>query len=127
LSEIRTDTISAANGTGPVTLTGQSAAKAWANVNHSTPVINQSFNVSSFSDLATGNGKITYSSALSSSNNVMDAGGKTNNNNNESAANRTFVRVYSLGADSGSHLCADENTTARDLIVLCYATHGDLA
>lgn len=127
MSEIRATTISDAAGTGPITLTGQSAAKAWANVNHSTPVINQSFNVSSFSDLATGNGKITYSSALSSANNVMDAGGKTNNNNTESAANRTFVRVYSLAADSGSHLCADESGIARDLIVLCYATHGDLA
>ena len=127
MSEIRATTISDAAGTGPIALTKQSAAQAWANVNHSTPIVDQSFNVSSFTDLATGNGQITYSSAFNSADNVLHAGGKTNNNNTESAANRTFVRVYSLAVSSGKHLCADVNATARDLIVLCYTTHGDLA
>ena len=30
MSELRADTITASNGTGPVTLTKQSAAKQWA-------------------------------------------------------------------------------------------------
>ena len=40
MSEVRANTISAANGTGPITLTKQSAAKAWANINGTaaTPV-----------------------------------------------------------------------------------------
>jgi len=33
MSEIRATTISNAAGTGPITLTGQSAAKAWVNFN----------------------------------------------------------------------------------------------
>ena len=32
MSELRADTISASNGTGPVTLTKQSAAKAWCHI-----------------------------------------------------------------------------------------------
>jgi hypothetical protein len=52
MSELRTDTITASDGTSPVTLTKQSAAKAWVNFNTtpSTPAIEGSFNVSSLTD-----------------------------------------------------------------------------
>ena len=56
MSEIRvTTTISDSAGTGPITLTGQSAAKAWVNFNgNGTVSIEQSENISSLSDDGTG-------------------------------------------------------------------------
>jgi hypothetical protein len=65
LSEIRATTISDAAGTGPISLTGQSAAKAWVRVFYSSGVPSSigSFNVSSIADNGTG----TYTSSFSSS------------------------------------------------------------
>jgi len=55
MSDLRVNTISASDGTSPVTLTKQSAAKAWVNFNTapSTPAIQGSFNISSLTDGAT--------------------------------------------------------------------------
>jgi hypothetical protein len=55
LSEIRANTVSDAAGTGPVTLTGQYAAKAWVNFNgDGTVAIRESGNVSSITDSGVG-------------------------------------------------------------------------
>ena len=66
MSEIRATTISDAAGTGPIALTGQNAAKAWVQYLQSTPVVSDSFNVSSVSDDLTGRFTVNYTSALSS-------------------------------------------------------------
>ena len=65
MSEIRATTISDAAGTGPITLTKQSAAKATVDC---TPagVINTSFNVSSAIDGSTGLTTINLTSSLAS-------------------------------------------------------------
>jgi len=69
LSEIRATTISDAAGTGPITLTGQSAAKAWCNFFGGSPVsIRDSVNVSSITDVATGIYQANFSSNMSSNN-----------------------------------------------------------
>jgi len=65
LSEIRANTISAANGTDPVTLTKQSAAKAWALYNQATPAITNSFNTSSLTDTSLGQGDLNWTNAMS--------------------------------------------------------------
>ena len=65
MSEIRANTISAANGTGPITLTKQSAAKAWGQYNQKTPILNDSFNVSSLEDALTGLGSLNFTSNMS--------------------------------------------------------------
>jgi len=54
MSELRADTITASDGTSPVTLTKQSAAKAWNNTNNTGTTINNSFNISSLTDVASG-------------------------------------------------------------------------
>ena len=54
MSEIRANTISAANGTSPVTLTKQTAAKAYSNTSADGTTINESFNISSLTDTSTG-------------------------------------------------------------------------
>ena len=66
MSELRANTISDAAGTGPVTLTKQSAAKAWLQYLQATPAVSASFNVSSVSDDATGRFTVNYTSAFSS-------------------------------------------------------------
>jgi hypothetical protein len=66
LSDIRVDTISAANGTDPVTLTKQSAAKAWVNFNGSgTVAIRDSQGVSGLIDNGTGDYTVSYSNSFS--------------------------------------------------------------
>ncbi len=66
MSEIRATTISDAAGTGPITLTKQSAAKAWLQYNTiTTTSINDSFGVSSLTDNGGGDTTITFTSAFS--------------------------------------------------------------
>ena len=76
MSEIRTDTISAANGTDPVTLTKQSAAKAWVNVIYTsgTPSSIGSLNVSSIADINLGNYQVSFSSSFNSANDMAIGG-----------------------------------------------------
>jgi len=62
LSEIRANTISDAAGTGPVTLTKQSAAKAWGRFASAT--VYDSFNVSSATDYGTGDEGVSFTSAF---------------------------------------------------------------
>ena len=68
MSDIRATTISALNGTDPITLTKQSAAKAWANTPSDGEAVNESFNISSLTDVATGVQRFTLSNSMSSSN-----------------------------------------------------------
>ena len=71
MSELRADTITASNGTSPVTLTKQSAAKAWANINGSITnnSVYDSLNVSSVADVSNGVKTITFVSAFNAGNN----------------------------------------------------------
>ena len=61
-SVLNVDTLVAANGTDPVTLTKQSAAKVWANT--SSSAITDSLNTSSFTDNSTGNHTVGISNAM---------------------------------------------------------------
>lgn len=68
MSEIRATTISDTAGTGPITLTGQAAVKAYVSFdNASTATIEESLNVSSINDLATGETQVNLSNNMSSS------------------------------------------------------------
>lgn len=64
MSEIRATTISDSAGTGPITLTKQSAAKAWTSWNQATPGIHDSLNTSSLTDTATGKGALNWTSSF---------------------------------------------------------------
>ena len=69
MSEIRATTISDAAGTGPITLTGQSAAKAWVNMNgQGTIATRDSFNVASLTDVGTGQQRANYTNAMTNAN-----------------------------------------------------------
>ena len=65
MSSIRATTISDLAGTGPATLTGQYAAKAWVNFNGTgTVAIRDSFNVASITDNGTGDYTANFTTAL---------------------------------------------------------------
>ena len=65
-SVLNVDSIAAKDGTSPVELTKQVAAKAWVQYLQATPVISASFNVSSVTDSSTGAFTINYINAFSS-------------------------------------------------------------
>ena len=122
MSEIRATTISDAAGTGPITLTGQSAAKAWVNFNQSgTDTINNSLNVSSLTDSGTGLTYINFSSAMAyvgfslSHSVIVDV----NYVNAE-------VTNYPITA-SQAYFISVENGIGVDKTYASCITHGDLA
>ena len=65
MSELRADTITASDGTSPVTLTKQSAAKAWFQfAGRGTAVLNDGLNITSLSDVGTGNFDLSYTNNM---------------------------------------------------------------
>jgi hypothetical protein len=69
MSEIRATTISDLAGTGPATLTGQYAAKAWVNFNGTgTVAIRDGANVSSITDNDTGDYTANFTTAMTDAN-----------------------------------------------------------
>jgi len=105
MSEIRATTISDLAGTGPATLTGQYAAKAWVNFNGTgTVAIRESANVASITDNGTGDYTLNYTSALADANyavvgssafdNILNRGPRTVNTTG--AYNTNSIRVNTV-------------------------------
>ena len=80
MSEIRVTTISDTAGTGPVTLTKQAAAKAFASTNSTGTTINESLNISSLGDTATGRQLLSFTSNMSSSTYMSNANANSSQN-----------------------------------------------
>ena len=125
MSEIRATTISDAAGTGPITLTGQSAAKSWSNFDGSSFGVRDSFNHSSVTDNGTGNYTPNFNSAMNGSNYsaIVSAGGST------------ALNFYSRGTrhetySTTSYRFTTEwqpSSTLYDTTYVNTATFGDLA
>ena len=89
MSEIRATTISNSAGTGPITLTGQNAAKATYGVNQNSinhmgiatnTTSSQSTNISSYTDDGTGIFSLALTNAMSNTQYVFLSGGLATNN-----------------------------------------------
>jgi len=117
LSDIRVDTISAANGTDPVTLTKQSAAKACVNV-------------ASLTDVGTGSTTVNYTNNLANTNycthyttdgvhNGSAASLGHGDSDNSTLIGTSYVKVQCRGAEG--------NGGTFDAVVQCVSIHGDLA
>ena len=133
MSDIRVDTISAANGTGPVTLTKQSAAKAWVNFNGTgTIAIRDSQGVSGLVDNGTGD----YTSNFTSGFSAVDYTGTTGSSwdtvtsgvlnfnravGSSSYSTTSLFRMQNVVVDSTT------NRTGLDVNYLYAVFHGDLA
>ena len=127
MSEIRATTISNLAGTGPATLTKQSAAKAWVNFNGTgTVAIRDSFNVASLTDNGTGD----YSLVLTS---AMDSGDYAVTATTCIESGESDVRVVSLNLNrafnttSFSLKTMYNTSTASDRSQVHADAHGDLA
>ena len=96
MSELRADTITASDGTSPVTLTKQEAAKVWCAYDSFAQVIDGSLNASSLTDNATGDTTITFSSAFSATTEMCFTGmGGDDAASNNHVAGISFARIGS--------------------------------
>jgi len=106
MSELRTDTITASDGTSPVTLTKQSATKVYAGYNAST-TLEESLNVASLTDVSSGKTYVNFS------NNTATAG---------------YAYNYSANAGTADGLGGDgpRSSIAARFTNYCYAItyHG---
>jgi hypothetical protein len=127
MSELRTDTITASDGTSPVTLTKQSAAKAFCNIELDHTVL-ESFNATSFTDNGTGDITHTLANAMSNKNHSTFGFNIRNNtggsawcagygNASDTSSTSTTARIYHFNA---ANVAEDQR---RAMMV----THGDLA
>jgi len=123
MSEIRATTISDLTGTGPATLTGQSAAKAWAGITYSagTPSVAQSLNVSSITDNGTGFIVVNHSSNFNAGNYGVGTAGSPSTNN-DAAVNADRRNVDFLSAQF-----YENATSATDPNYFGFSADGDLA
>ena len=127
MSEIRATTISDAAGTGPITLTGQSAAKAYG-VNGGSS-INMSFNLSSFIDQGTGR----YDMALTSSLAHTGLGSSTRppvTASGQYASSTGYIVSIDYSATTMSVIglaCETNSGALVDLSYVAFSAHGDLA
>lgn len=99
MSTVHCNTVQTSSG-GPVTLTKQSAAKAWCNMNGTgTIAIRGSFNTTSITDNGTGDYSVTATTAMTDTNYVCSSTSgqnsgdqiSANNNLNGSLARTTSV------------------------------------
>ena len=131
MSEIRANTVSNAAGTGPVTLTGQSAAKAWVDLNGSgTVAVRNSFNVASVTDNGTGRYQLNLSNAFSAKDFAFSGSCGTDYFGNSSL--RTSNPDMVNGSASAfemltSYIVSGSNRTSVDEEWALGIAHGDLA
>ena len=128
MSELRADTITASDGTSPVTLTKQSAAKVWVDKPANGASINDSFAISSLDDDGTGDFGLNFANSFSSANYAVlgtaDDGGTASSvvgidtSYNTNAAGSVDLEVYYV-----SSAVNRTNYDFRAYVVI----HGDLA
>lgn len=123
MSEIRTDTLSDAAGTGPATLIGQSAAKAFANWNGTgTVALGDTLNVSTLTDLGTGQQKITFTNNFAST-------GYCSTCSHDYSASGSDATLYSSGQKLAAslHMNSYGGGTTADATSCDVTCNGDLA
>ena len=120
MSDIRAGTISDAAGTGPITLTGQSAAKAWVNFNGSgTVAIRDSLNVGSITDSGTGEYFVNFFNNFSNVNYSATVG--------SGAGGVTYYPPSNYNSSSLKQVTRASDGTVYDSTIISLNAHGDLA
>ena len=130
-SVLNVDSIAAKNGTSPVTLTKQSAAKGFCHFNQATPAIINSLNASSLTDSAAGIGSVNWTSAMSNANYTCTTGNKTVADTNPYAVvlNDDFAyvtRTASVWPFNSVYISGSDNAAFDSSSAICSAM-GDLA
>jgi hypothetical protein len=125
MSTLKADTIVASDGSSPVTLTKQSAAKAWLNLNGTgTIAARDSFNISSTSDISTGIYTATVINSFSDANFAYSiSSGWTSGGqgvHQEVHEDRITSSVLGIGTMNTSNAAADSAN-------IFSSAHGDLS
>lgn len=124
MSELRTDTITASDGTSPVTLTKQSAAKAWCDITANPVAFRDSFGMSSSSDIAVGNYSVSFTNSFSNAyyapaGNTSTSAFSTNAFTNRIDAAEKTTSLYEWSTSNSN--------SGYDLTFNTLSIHGDLA
>ena len=123
MSELRADTITGSDGTSPVTLTKQSAAKAWVNFNGTGTVsIRDDLNIASLTDNGTGDYTLNFSNNMGNANYSVVCGGILNRQVSTSRLEATNVRTTTQ-----CQVYSSNSGTFTDFPYMEFASHGDLA
>ena len=120
MSELRADTITGSDGTSPVTLTGQTAAKAWMQFDGNSNTVNESFATSSLTDNATGRWNANLSNAFTNDNFAHNVSSFASSYNTSIDANYIGASIASLRVRNDATTYVD----ADGCVLVCY---GDLA
>ena len=125
MSDIRANTISAANGTDPVMLTKQSAAKMFAVADHSALTVIDSLNTSSLTDSATGRLQFNLTNNMANTKYCIA-------DSHLHYAGVTYQTSCSIGDGTSAAYFQlityrVDSTTFYDCLKLCGQTTGDLA
>jgi len=122
MSTIKTDTIVASDGSSPVTLTKQSAAKHWIRfIGTGTVAIRDSLSASSLTDNGTGNYTIAIANSMNNANYgllIAEGDWRTVAPLDEAAITTSDYDLYSRSPSTAAGLDSAVNTVA---------IHGDLA
>ena len=124
MSTIKVDTLVAADGSSAVTLTKQSAAKAWVNYVGSSGASNQSFNIASTTDVATGQTQPNYTNNFDAANYVVTCGG---NRNGTSAGDSQAMAYFNALTGSVTFTTVTLSAAFSDFSSAGGSAHGDLA
>jgi len=129
LSDIRATTISALNGTDPITLTKQIAAKAWCNYNGTgTASIRDSINIASLTDIGTGSHNISFSNTMNNANYATQVTGAETGSSGGANQLGTLTRdgtyTASIVSIEGTHTNSGNSVDNQRMLV---TVHGDLA
>ena len=120
MSTLKADTIVASDGTSPVTLTKQSAAKSWLNYDGATNTTEDSFNVGSVTDSSTGIFIVIYTNSMSNATPAVSV----------TTTDTSFAGVSSKSDVTASQVKFEVDNSAssnRDRDFNAVVTHGDLA
>ena len=123
MSTLKADTIQSTGG-GAATLTKQSAAKAWVNLNGTgTIVARDSFNLSSLTDNGTGDISVNFSSNMSND----DYSQSGSSSSGAASGTDTWINAYAWAT---GYVSVGTNNSSQNLIDRAYVNvnvHGDLA
>jgi len=123
MSTLKADTIQSTSG-GAATLTKQSAAKAWQNLNGSTFGLRDSFNTASSTDNGTGDYSHTMTNAMSDADYVVLVTSRNEATNTNSANNIHQGTAPTASVFRIQHI---ENGSATDAVYVSSSVDGDLA
>ena len=124
MSTLKADTIVASDGTSPVTLTKQEAAKAWINLNgNSTIAARDSLNISGLTDEGTGEYTVAFSSSFTDANYCTT---EAHEYSIDATANSSFLCFHTYTA-SNIRIEMHFGQTNYDHEIVSMASTGDLA